>query len=333
MRKILLLLVVLIPLLSCSQSVGLFRYDTVKIYKQGGSAELVLLNKTRDTLGVLSNAGNGRTEFRRSRIVGDSLLLIGGDTLRIAGIGAGGSSAIPAGPISSLPTLGYNPGVNISVDSFINSVFYQSQPPGAGLSGGFTQEATGAGPNISYPLTWSGSRPASGAAIIDITITGAAQTYPQTFTPPAPGGSVNGSQSVSVPRNATTTFTNTVTAADGKVGTAFTTFQFQFKRYWGFVSSTSPAPGDILALSQELTITRAKGTFSVAAPGSPQNLAFCYPTSFGALTSLTIGGFESLPAFTRTTVFLTNASGGNTSYYYYISNNTFGGAVNNIITN
>lgn len=51
--------------------------------KLGGSAELHLRNATRDTLGVLTNIGNGRTRFIRARIVGDTLF-VGRDTLIIA---------------------------------------------------------------------------------------------------------------------------------------------------------------------------------------------------------------------------------------------------------
>ena len=50
-------------LISKSQTTVALRGDTVKIYKQGGTAELVLQNKTKDTLGFLENMGNGRTEF------------------------------------------------------------------------------------------------------------------------------------------------------------------------------------------------------------------------------------------------------------------------------
>lgn len=53
----------LLAITAFSQSVVPLRGDTIKIYKQGGSAELVLQNKTKDTLGFLKNMGNGRTEF------------------------------------------------------------------------------------------------------------------------------------------------------------------------------------------------------------------------------------------------------------------------------
>jgi hypothetical protein len=70
------------------QSTLPLRADTVVIEKVGGSAELKLKNKTRDTLGVLTNVGGGRTEFRKTKKYNDTCLIIGKDT--ICGIGGGG---------------------------------------------------------------------------------------------------------------------------------------------------------------------------------------------------------------------------------------------------
>jgi hypothetical protein len=79
-----------------AQSVLPFRGDTIKIYKQGGSAELVLQNKTKDTLGLAVNAGNGLIIFKRSRKIDDSTLVIGYDTVKVGGVssyfGVGGST-------------------------------------------------------------------------------------------------------------------------------------------------------------------------------------------------------------------------------------------------
>jgi len=68
---------------SFAQSVYQIRADTVKILKVGGSAELVLQNKTKDSLGYLLNLGNGKTEFRRAKKIDNSHISIGLDTFDI----------------------------------------------------------------------------------------------------------------------------------------------------------------------------------------------------------------------------------------------------------
>lgn len=74
-----------------SQSVLPFRGDTIRFYKQGGNAELVLQNSTRDTTGVLVNIGGGRTRFVKSRNINDSTIVVGNDTLNV---GSGGTTTL-----------------------------------------------------------------------------------------------------------------------------------------------------------------------------------------------------------------------------------------------
>lgn len=83
----------LISVLTMSQSTLPLRADTVVIEKVGGSAELKIKNRTRDSLGVMINLGAGRTEFRRAKVLNDSTVIIGLDTLQIKG-GAGGGGGI-----------------------------------------------------------------------------------------------------------------------------------------------------------------------------------------------------------------------------------------------
>lgn len=67
-----------------AQNIYQIRADTVRIFNNCDTAELVLENRTKDTLGFLYNKGNGRTEFRRLQLqkVGASQLAITGqDTL------------------------------------------------------------------------------------------------------------------------------------------------------------------------------------------------------------------------------------------------------------
>ena len=61
--------------------------DSVRIYNDSCTAELILENRTKDTLGFLYNKGNGRTEFRRAlTALGGMRYLIGRDTLDLSGI-------------------------------------------------------------------------------------------------------------------------------------------------------------------------------------------------------------------------------------------------------
>lgn len=77
------------------QSTYPIRADTVKIYKQGGFAELILQNSTKDSTGVLVNLGNGVTTFLKSRKINDSTIVIGKDTLTVgSGSGHGGDSSL-----------------------------------------------------------------------------------------------------------------------------------------------------------------------------------------------------------------------------------------------
>jgi hypothetical protein len=100
------------------------------------------------------------------------------------------------------------------------------------------------------------------------------------------------------------------------------------KRYWGYVNSTSPTSSEIitnLGGGNELMTdgTRAKSGFSVVVSGTNQYVYYAYPTTYGTLTSIIVGGFESIGAFTRTTVSVTNAVGYTQNYYLYRSNNQF----------
>lgn len=64
MKKLFTALLLLVGLVSFSQTTGYFRYDSVRFEKVGGNSELIILNSTRNvTGGVLTNLGNGRTGF------------------------------------------------------------------------------------------------------------------------------------------------------------------------------------------------------------------------------------------------------------------------------
>lgn len=94
MRYILLILVLFAAMGANAQSVGRLRYDTTIIEKVGGSNELVVRNKTRDSLGFMLNLGGGRTEFRRMRQINDTTIVMGFDTALIKSAASGASSRI-----------------------------------------------------------------------------------------------------------------------------------------------------------------------------------------------------------------------------------------------
>lgn len=65
------------------------RADSVRIYSGCDTAELIIENRTKDTLGFLFNKGKGRTEFRKLQLqtVGNNAIAITGqDTLQLGAI-------------------------------------------------------------------------------------------------------------------------------------------------------------------------------------------------------------------------------------------------------
>lgn len=69
-----------------AQSTLPLRADTVVIEKIGGNATLKIKNPTRDSVGgVLYNIGGGVTAFKKTRKINDTTIVIGGDTISIAG--------------------------------------------------------------------------------------------------------------------------------------------------------------------------------------------------------------------------------------------------------
>lgn len=111
------------------QTTGYLRFDTVKIMKQNGTCELYIINKTKDSLGLLTNIGGGLTQFRRSKMLDDSTIIIGLDTLTIHG--TGGTSGITqlTGDVTAGPGSG-SQAATIATNAVTDSKLRQS----AGLS-------------------------------------------------------------------------------------------------------------------------------------------------------------------------------------------------------
>jgi hypothetical protein len=231
---------------------------------------------------------------------------------------ASGADTLPGGAFTSLPSVGFNPGSNLTPTQIIKAAYYDSQKPIATLTGGQQVELMVGGANVNYTLNWSAKRQIATHPITSIAVNG----INQTFTQPSALGTVNGTYVAPVQRNVTNTFKNIVTTDDGKADTASTTFTFLPKRYFGWLTTNTPADADLIAAGGELTSNYTK-TWTQAAPGSSKYLVFAYPASFGVLPHIDINGFPSIASFNLTTRSVTNASGYTQSYNIYVSVNQF----------
>jgi hypothetical protein len=86
MKKLLLFLSVLLSFTTArSQFIYKIKADSVLITNDSCTAELNLENSTKNIKGFLYNKGNGRTEFRKVQKLNDSTIIIGADTISLAG--------------------------------------------------------------------------------------------------------------------------------------------------------------------------------------------------------------------------------------------------------
>ena len=108
---------------------------------------------------------------------------------------------------------------------------------------------------------------------------------------------------------------------------SFTPFD---KRYWGFVSSTSPGNSTILALSQDNNGATGSLTLSNVTPSGSQYLAYF---TKGTVSSVTVNGIPATGAFTFTTFSVTNAQGYASTYTYVYSNNPQTSTLSSVIFN
>jgi len=208
-----------------------------------------------------------------------------------------------------------------------------SQNPTATLSGGFAQERLATGDNLTYTLNWGAGRQGAGtnilatATLATITVAGTAES----FTQPSAPGTVSGTQTVSIARNTTTSFNNTVTTTDGKSANAGTSFTFYDKRYLGWSETTTPTNDEILAAVYKDNSGGTTSLTQVLAQIGTAKYLFYANTS--TVSGVVVNGFPSTAAFSlNNSATVNNASGGTTTYHITVSNNPIGNVGTTTIT-
>jgi len=119
----------------------------------------------------------------------------------------------------------------------------------------------------------------------------------------------------------------------GNVTSGAIVFTPRSKKYWGTSDNTSLTDAEIIANSTEYASAKAKSSFNFTVASGTKYIYYAYPASYGLLTSITVGGFESISAFTPITRIVVNAQGYSQSYNIYVSVNNFTETVSNVICN
>jgi len=205
----------------------------------------------------------------------------------------------------------------------LEDIFFPAEPPTASQTLTAFGSTSGANRTIEIrpagtepaTINWTAGRQPSTGLITSITAGGVSQTFSQ----PPQGVTENGTQGITLTNNTNTTVNLTVVSESGNA-TDNISITWLSKRYWGVDADGVLSDAELIAGNGELSGSRAK-SFTV----NPTNdfVYFAYPQSLGALTSITVNGFESLAAFTQSTFSHTNASGGVVNYFLYVSNNQF----------
>lgn len=134
-------------------------------------------------------------------------------------------------------------------------------------------------------------------------------------------------RALNVPGPFTSNQSWTLTASDGTTSdNASTSLSFARKRYWGASAEEELDNSQILALSQEFASNNDKAvTYDCSGGKYPY---FCYPTSFGTLSAVTVGGL-AFSDYNQQVQSFTNASGHTENYYVTRFNGIqFGAAIN-----
>ena len=116
------------------------------------------------------------------------------------------------------------------------------------------------------------------------------------------------------------------------------------KNYWGYLQSADSLNiTDSLLLGKDETINNKglsdfasspyKSSFSIPIAGGEKYIYYAYPASYPDLTSVMVGPFESVDAFTKIVRNVINAQGHSQAYKIYVSINNFSDKVEKIIIN
>lgn len=292
MKKIILILCLFIPVLAWAQSPVII-------------SQPYLFQKYITTKDSILKVNNDQDTLASRRYVRNLLISAG--------------SLIPGGAITSLPTVGFNPGTSLSASDFIKNVFYASQPPTASLTGGTVYELTVS--NKTHNLNFSYGRQSATNTIATAVVN------PGSFnvfgSQPSQPGTVSGTQGVTTTANTNTTYTLTVTTSDSKVATSSTSDTFLPRFFYFRSANSAPTSSDILAFaggSNPLQSGHAIGPVTIIASGSNYP-AFSYASNLGTVTTiLDVNGFNVTSAFNVTTVSLTNSQGYTQNYSVYTLN-------------
>lgn len=146
----------------------------------------------------------------------------------------------------------------------------------------------------------------SGSTLLDTTDVDSSAIISYTYT-------------METPTTSTTTFKAIVEyqKSDDSTGTIEKTasISFYYNKFYGSVASLTPDEATVEALTTALA-TGKGGTYKYTV--SAARIAYAYPSSLGALTSIKDGnGFSLFDSFTRTTETYTQA-GASVSYYLYV---------------
>lgn len=318
MKKIVTILLVFVSLATVAQNTHTQSNSmTIEDFKGTVKAEKGVINgRWQDTSAANIDPINIKNQPGAQIVTGNTIWLR--DSTANRWIKAG--SYVNGTAITSLPSIGFVPNTN-DVGEWINNVFYQSQPPTATLTGGQTLEYQSAA-TLNKTLNWVAGRQSATNPISTIVVAGTNETFSQ----PAQGSSVSGTQSVSFPANTNITYQNVVTTDDSKIATATTSFTFLPKRYWGWISDTTGIgttgfdDSKITTLSNELSTSKVK-SWSTGNPTGTQFYVYAYYSTAGELSHFDMNGFPSIDAMNHVTRNFTNALGYTGQWIIYWSKN------------
>lgn len=223
-------------------------------------------------------------------------------------------------------------GTNIygmSIQAILEAILVPYQQPAFAtftMSGQATEVEVGTTVSGSKTFTWTFTNGANVAAnSMDIlNVTDATTLSSNVSITPPQVKTIN--ETYNVPT--THTWRGRADATNATTFTADFNIDWKYSIYSGKSVGDTPTNVEILANFAMLSSTNDRTSFSIPITGGDHHIYLAAPASYGDLTSIMVGVFESLPAFNKITRNVTNAQGVTTSYYIYVSQNVFSEDVN-----